>query len=157
MILDKGKPQVKIFSDGACSGNPGPGGWGTILQFTDPAGRLHEKELSGGEPHTTNNRMELTGVISGLEALVTPCAVTLTTDSRYVVDSITKRWVYAWQKKGWIKSDKKPALNVDLWERLLPLLEKHQVTFVWVKGHAGHPENERCDRLAVAQRDRHAY
>ena len=156
MILEKGKPQVLIFSDGACSGNPGPDGWGTILQFTDAAGKLHEKELSGGEPHTTNNRMELTGVISGLEALVTPCAVTLTTDSRYVVDSITKRWVYAWQKKGWIKSDKKPALNVDLWERLLPLLEKHQVTFVWVKGHAGHPENERCDQLAVAQRDRNA-
>ncbi len=155
MILNQGLPQVEIFSDGACSGNPGPGGWGTILQFRTN-GKLHEKELSGGDPHTTNNRMELSAVIAGLEALKMPCAVTLTTDSRYVVDSITKGWVYGWKKKGWVKSDKKPALNVDLWEKLLPLLQKHQVNFVWVKGHAGHPENERCDALAVAQRDLHS-
>ena len=142
---------VEMFSDGACSGNPGPGGYGVILRF---AGR--EKELSGGEAMTTNNRMELLGVIEGLSALKEPCRVVLTTDSRYVVDSVTNGWVYGWKKKGWIKSDKKPALNVDLWERPLPLLEKHNVTFNWVKGHAGHPENERCDRLAVEQRDLHA-
>ena len=138
--------QVYIFTDGACSGNPGPGGWGTVLRFGE-----HEKELSGGEASTTNNRMELTAVIEGLKALKEPCAVTLTTDSKYVCDSVTKGWVYGWKKRGWVKSDKKPALNVDLWEQLLPLLEKHKVQFVWVKGHAGHPENERCDRLAVEQ------
>ena len=112
-----------------------------------------EKELSGGEKATTNNRMELTGVIKGLTALKRPCRVILTTDSKYVCDSINKGWLYGWKKKGWIKSDKKPVLNVDLWEQLLPLLEKHEVTFNWVKGHAGHPENERCDKLAVEQRD----
>ena len=138
--------QVEIFTDGACSGNPGAGGWGTVLRFGE-----HEKELSGGEAHTTNNRMELTAVIEGLKALKEPCQVTLTTDSKYVCDSVVKKWVYGWKKKGWKKSDGKPALNVDLWEQLLPLLEKHQVTFVWVKGHAGHPENERCDRVAVTQ------
>ena len=142
--------QVQIFTDGACSGNPGPGGWGTVLRFGE-----HEKELSGGEASTTNNRMELTAVIEGLKALKEPCAVTLTTDSKYVCDSVTKGWVYGWKKRGWVKSDKKPALNVDLWEQLLPLLEKHKVTFVWVKGHAGHPENERCDRLAVEQSQRY--
>lgn len=115
-----------------------------------------EKELSGGDSSTTNNRMELMGVIRGLSALKRPCRVILTTDSKYVCDSINKGWVYGWKKKGWIKSDKKPALNVDLWEQLLPLLEIHDVTFNWVKGHAGHPENERCDRLAVEQRDIHA-
>lgn len=137
---------VQIFTDGACSGNPGPGGWGTVLRFGE-----HEKELSGGAADTTNNRMELTAVIEGLKALKEPCEVTLTTDSKYVCDSILKRWVYGWRARGWKKSDGKPALNVDLWEQLLPLLEKHKVTFVWVKGHAGHPENERCDRLAVEQ------
>ena len=139
---------VEIFTDGACSGNPGPSGYGVVLRY----GKT-EKELSGGDANTTNNRMELLGVITALEALKEPCQVVLTTDSRYVVDSVTKGWVYSWKKKNWIKSDKKPALNVDLWERLLPLLEKHKVTFNWVKGHAGHPENERCDRLAVEQRD----
>ena len=139
---------IEMFSDGACSGNPGPGGYGVVLRYNGK-----EKELSGGDANTTNNRMELMGVIMGLAALKEPCKVTLTTDSKYVVDSITKGWVYNKKKKGWIKSDKKPALNVDLWEKLLPLLETHEVTFVWVKGHAGHPENERCDRLAVAQRD----
>ena len=137
---------VEIFTDGACSGNPGPGGWGVMLRFG-----AHEKELSGGAADTTNNRMELSAVIAGLQALKEPCEVTLTTDSTYVCDSINKGWVYGWQKRGWIKSDKKPALNVDLWETLLPLLNKHRVTFVWVKGHDGHPENERCDRLAVAE------
>ena len=136
---------VELFTDGACSGNPGKGGWGAILRF---AGR--EKELCGGEMQTTNNRMELTAVIRGLEALKEPCQVRLTSDSKYVIDAITQGWVYGWQRNGWRKADKKPALNVDLWEQLLPLLERHQVEFVWVKGHQGHPENERCDKMAVA-------
>ncbi|SDB46801.1 ribonuclease HI [Ruminococcaceae bacterium FB2012] len=137
--------KVQIFSDGACSGNPGPGGWGTILRFGE-----HEKELSGGEKSTTNNRMELTAVIKGLEALKEPCEVEFFTDSKYIIDSVTKGWALKWKNNGWVKPDKKPALNPDLWERLLELLEIHKVTFNWVKGHAGHPENERCDRLAVA-------
>lgn len=137
--------KVQIFSDGACSGNPGPGGWGTILRFGE-----HEKEMSGGEKETTNNRMELTAVIKGLEALKEPCEVEFFTDSKYIIDSVTKGWAAKWKNNGWIKPDKKPALNPDLWERLLSLLEIHNVTFNWVKGHAGHPENERCDRLAVA-------
>ena len=137
--------KVSIYTDGACSGNPGKGGWGAVLVYNGT-----EKEMSGFEAETTNNRMELTAVIRALAALREPCLVTLTTDSKYVCDAVTKGWVYGWRKKGWIKSDKKPALNVDLWERLLPLLKYHEVEFVWVKGHAGHPENERCDRLAVA-------
>ena len=140
--------EVAIFTDGACSGNPGPGGWGAVLRCD---GR--EKELSGGEAHTTNNRMELTGVIEALSALKYPCKVTLTTDSKYVVDGITKGWAQGWRKRGWKKSDGKPALNPDLWERLLELIAVHDVEFCWIKGHAGHEENERCDRLAVAQRD----
>ncbi len=140
---------VEIFTDGACSGNPGPGGWGTILRFNGA-----EKELSGGEPQTTNNRMELTAVIEGLKALKRPCRVIVTTDSKYVCDGITKGWAVSWRKKGWKKGDGKPALNPDLWGQLLDLLEKHDVKMVWVKGHAGHPENERCDALAVMQRDR---
>lgn len=143
--------EVQIFSDGACSGNPGPGGYGVILRCDG-----YEKELSGGEPHTTNNRMELLGVITGLEALKYPCRVVIQTDSRYVVDGIEKGWARSWRKNGWIKSDKKPALNSDLWERLLNLLERHEVKFTWIKGHAGHPENERCDKLATAQRDQYA-
>ncbi len=139
---------VEIYSDGACSGNPGPGGWGAILRCD---GR--EKELSGGEPYTTNNRMELTGVIEALSALKFPCEVKVTTDSKYVVDGIEKGWAQGWKKRGWKKSDGKPALNPDLWEKLLELLAVHDVEFCWIKGHAGHPENERCDRLAVAQRD----
>ncbi len=138
--------QVEIFTDGACSGNPGPGGWGALLRCGE-----HEKELSGGEAETTNNRMELSAVIAALSALKRPCKVTLTTDSKYVVDSVTKGWAKKWQANGWIKPDKKPALNPDLWEKLLALLEVHDVHFIWVKGHAGHPENERCDELAVAQ------
>ena len=138
--------QVEIFTDGACSGNPGPGGWGAILRYNGV-----EKELSGGEKNTTNNRMELSAVIFALKALKMPCEVTVTTDSKYVYESITKGWVYSWQKNNWRKADKKPALNVDLWTELLELLSKHQVTFNWVKGHNEHPENERCDRLAVAE------
>ena len=143
--------KVEIFTDGACSGNPGPGGYGVVLRCGE-----HIKELSGGERETTNNRMELTGVIRGLEALKYPCEVTLTTDSRYVVDSVTKGWVYGWKKRGWIKSDKKPALNVDLWQELLPLLETHRVSWNWVKGHADTAKNNRCDELAVAQSRAHA-
>ena len=137
--------QVEIFTDGACSGNPGPGGWGAVLRYN---GR--EKELSGGEKATTNNRMELTAVIKALEQLKEPCKVMLTTDSKYVSDGIGKGWAVSWQKNGWRKADKKPALNPDLWEKLLELLKVHDVTINWVKGHAGHPENERCDELAVA-------
>ena len=136
--------KVEIFTDGACSGNPGPGGYGVILR----SGELY-KELSGGEAHTTNNRMELLGVITGLSALKYPCEAVITSDSKYVIDSITKGWAKKWQANNWIKSDKKKALNIDLWEQLLALLEKHKVTFNWVKGHAGHPVNERCDELAV--------
>ncbi|MBQ7129127.1 MAG: ribonuclease HI [Clostridia bacterium] len=138
--------KIEIFTDGACSGNPGPGGWGAVLRYNGV-----EKELSGGEKQTTNNKMELTAVIMALSALKEPCEVTLTTDSKYVCDSITKGWVYSWQKNNWRKSDKKPALNADLWQKLLLLLKKHKVDFVWVKGHAGHPENERCDKLAVME------
>jgi len=138
--------KVEIFTDGACSGNPGPGGWGAILRYAG-----HEKELSGGEADTTNNRMELTAVIEALKALKEPCDVTVTTDSKYVCDAITKGWAESWRAKGWRKADNKPALNPDLWEELLNLLSRQRVTFVWVKGHNDHPENERCDRLAVAQ------
>ena len=138
--------KVEIFTDGACSGNQGPGGWGAILRYNGV-----EKELSGGEKDTTNNRMELTAVISALKALKMPCEAVITTDSKYVFESVTKGWVYSWQKNGWRKADKKPALNIDLWTELLELLSKHQVTFNWVKGHNEHPENERCDRLAVAE------
>ena len=138
------KKFVEIFTDGACSGNPGPGGWGAVLRFGQ-----REKELCGGETDTTNNRMELTAVIEALSALKEPCSVKLTTDSKYVCDAITKGWVYSWKQNGWKKADKKPALNIDLWEKLLPLLATHEVEFCWVKGHAGHPENERCDTLAV--------
>ena len=138
--------KVQIYTDGACSGNPGPGGWGAILRFGSA-----EKELSGGEKQTTNNRMELTAVITALEALKEPCEVELYSDSKYIIDAVQKGWAKSWQAKGWVKSDKKPALNPDLWERLLALLDKHRVEFIWVKGHAGHPENERCDRLAVAE------
>ena len=144
--MEMTRPHVEIFTDGACSGNPGAGGWGAILRF---GGR--EKELSGGEKETTNNRMELTAVIEALSALKKPCSVTLTTDSQYVVNAVEKRWIYAWKAKNWRKSDGKPALNVDLWEKLLPLLETHSVGFVWIRGHNGHPENERCDALAVAE------
>ncbi|CAB1241258.1 ribonuclease HI, degrades RNA of DNA-RNA hybrids [Ruminococcaceae bacterium BL-6] len=137
--------QVQIFTDGACQGNPGPGGWGAILRYQ---GR--EKEISGGEAQTTNNRMELRAVIEALSLLKEPCEVTLCSDSRYVCDAIEKGWAKSWKRNGWRKADKKPALNSDLWERLLELLTVHRVTVAWVRGHDGHPENERCDRLAVA-------
>lgn len=139
---------VDIYTDGACRGNPGKGGWGAVLVAD---GR--EKELSGGEPLTTNNRMELIGAITALEALKYPCEVTLTSDSKYLTDTINKGWLVSWQAKGWRKADKSQVLNVDLWQRLLPLLEIHKVTFVWVRGHAGHPYNERCDALATAYAD----
>ncbi len=142
---------VEIFTDGACSGNPGPGGYGAILRY-----KGREKEISGGEAHTTNNRMELTAVIKALEALKFPCHVTITTDSKYVSEAITQGWAQGWKKRGWKKSNGTPALNPDLWEQLLALLEVHTVKFNWIKGHAGHPENERCDRLAVEQRDFYA-
>ena len=137
---------VTINTDGACSGNPGPGGWGAILEWQG-----HEKELSGGEASTTNNRMELTAVLTALLLLKEPCAVELYSDSKYVVDAIEKGWLYGWQKKGWIKSDKKPVLNVDLWQQLLPQLARHDVRFHWVKGHAENEKNNRCDQLAVAE------
>ena len=139
---------VDIYTDGACRGNPGKGGWGAVLVAD---GR--EKELSGGEPLTTNNRMELIGAITALEALKYPCEVTLTSDSKYLTDAINKGWLVSWQAKGWRKADKSQVLNVDLWQRLLPLLETHKVTFVWVRGHAGHPYNERCDALATTFAD----
>ena len=143
--------KVSIYTDGAARGNPdGPGGYGVVLEYVDPKGELHVKELSGGYVRTTNNRMELTAVISALSALKEPCHVELYTDSKYVADAVMKRWVYAWKAKGWVKSDKKPALNVDLWEKLLPLLKTHEVTWHWVKGHAENEKNNRCDKLAVA-------
>ena len=136
---------VTIYTDGACRGNPGPGGWGAILVYNG-----HEKELSGGERETTNNKMELTAVIMALSALKEPCIVELYSDSTYVINGLSKGWAVSWRKNGWRKADKKPALNADLWQRLLDLLDRHEVTVRWVKGHDGHPENERCDRLAVA-------
>ena len=137
---------VTIYTDGACSGNPGPGGWGAILEWQG-----HEKELSGGEAQTTNNRMELTAVLTALSLLKEPCTVELYSDSKYVVDAIDKGWLYGWQKKGWIKADKKPVLNVDLWQQLLPELARHDVHLHWVKGHAENEKNNRCDQLAVAE------
>ena len=135
-------PQVEMFTDGACKGNPGPGGWGVLIR----AG-AREKELSGGEPHTTNNRMELMAAIEGLKALKRPCRVRLHTDSIYVRDGITK-WIHNWQRNGWRTSDKKPVKNAELWQELLAAAAPHEIDWRWVKGHSGHPENERADRLA---------
>ena len=140
--------KVNIYTDGACRGNPGHGGWGAVLVY----GSI-EKELSGGEPNTTNNRMELSAVIAALSALKEPCEVTLTTDSQYVVNAIEKGWLDNWLKNNWRKSDRGEVLNVDLWRELLVLLDTHTVSFVWVKGHNGHPYNERCDKLATAFAD----
>ena len=137
---------VTLYTDGACSGNPGPGGWGAILEWGGV-----EKELSGGEMSTTNNRMELTAVIRGLQALKEPCIVELYSDSKYVIDALEKGWAWGWKKRGWVKSDKKPALNPDLWEILLGLTQVHDIRCHWVKGHAQNPKNNRCDELAVAQ------
>ena len=138
---------VRIYSDGACSGNPGPGGYGTVLLFTS-GGQTFRKEISGGFRETTNNRMEITGVIEGLSALKEPCAADVYTDSRYVVDAIEKGWVRRWKANNWMRDKKSPALNADLWQRMLELLDIHKVHFHWLKGHAGHAENERCDEMA---------
>jgi ribonuclease HI len=133
---------VEIATDGACKGNPGPGGWGVLIRSGS-----NEKELSGGEPMTTNNRMELTAAIEGLNALTRPCAVTLSTDSRYVMDGLTK-WIHGWKRNGWRTADKKPVKNAELWQALLAAAERHEIKWVWVKGHAGHPDNERADKLS---------
>ena len=140
---------IEMFTDGACKGNPGPGGWCAILRYNGV-----EKVISGGEKDTTNNRMELSAVLFGLKALKEPCHITLQSDSKYVLDSISKGWVYGWQKKSWKKSDGKPALNVDLWQQLLVEIAKHDIEYVWIKGHAGHPENERCDAQAVKESEK---
>lgn len=144
---------VDIYSDGSSRGNPGPGGYGTVLRFRDEAGVAHEKELSCGYAHTTNNRMELLGAIVGLEALKRPCEVTLYTDSQYVVNAFEQHWIDGWIQKGWKNAQKQPVKNKDLWQRLLAAKKQHDVTFVWVKGHAGHKENERCDTLATLAAD----
>ena len=140
---------VTIYTDGACSGNPGPGGWGAILRYGEA-----EKVLSGGEPETTNNRMELQAVIHALQALKEPCVVELWSDSRYVVDALEKGWARSWRERGWRRADKKPALNPDLWETLLPLTELHELHCHWVKGHAENEFNNRCDALAVREREK---
>lgn len=135
---------VYLYTDGACSGNPGPGGYGAILKYGK-----YEKEICGGDENTTNNRMELLGVIKGLEALNEPCHVVLTSDSKYVIDALTLGWAEKWKQNGWMRNKKDAALNPDLWERLLQLTSNHEMEYNWVKGHAGHPENERCDKMAV--------
>lgn len=140
------RKHIQLYTDGACLGNPGPGGWCAILKYNE-----HEKVLSSGSPDTTNNRMELTAVIEGLNCLKEPCSVTLYTDSQYVANGLLKGWAEGWRRRGWKKSDGKPALNSDLWDRLLRLTEIHEVDIVWIKGHAGHPENERCDSIAVKE------
>lgn len=138
--------KVYLYTDGSCRKNPGPGGWGAILRYGNA-----ERELSGGEAETTNNRMELTAVIEGLSALKEQCEVELCTDSKYVADGLSKGWAKSWKTRGWKKADKSPALNPDLWDRLLELYDYHKVDIVWVKGHAGHPENERCDEMAQSE------
>ena len=138
--------QVTIYTDGACSGNPGPGGWGAILRY-----RNIERAISGGEAETTNNRMELTAVLRAFSLLKEPCEVTLCSDSKYVMDGLSKGWAESWRRNGWRKSDKKPALNADLWQQLLEAVQPHEIHYQWIKGHAGHPENERCDAMAVAE------
>ena len=142
--------QVDVFTDGACKGNPGPGGWGALLRMGK-----HEKELCGGEVQTTNNRMEMTAVIAALNALIEPCAVTVHTDSRYVIDGITK-WVDGWKKRGWVNASKQPVKNADLWHDLIAAAARHTIAWQWVKGHSGHPENERVDRIASDEADRQA-
>ena len=134
--------RVEIFTDGACKGNPGPGGWGALLRLGK-----HEKELFGSDPHTTNNRMEMTAAIRALEALIEPCEVLLHTDSKYVMDGIT-RWVHGWKRNGWVTASKKPVQNAELWHDLIEVAAKHKIEWIWVKGHSGHPENERVDKLA---------
>ena len=141
-MTDEPQTKVEIFTDGACKGNPGPGGWGAVIRMG-----AHEKELSGGETPTTNNRMEMTAAIEALNALTRPCAVTLYTDSKYVMDGLTK-WVKGWQRNGWKTADKKPVKNADLWQQLIDASAPHRIEWEWVKGHSGHPENDRADRLA---------
>ena len=146
--------QVRIYTDGAARGNPdGPGGYGTVLEYTDTKGNLHTKEISQGYVQTTNNRMELMAVIAGLEALNRPCDVELYSDSQYVVNAFNQHWIESWIKKGWKRGKNEPVKNVDLWQRLLKAKEPHHVTFIWVKGHDGHPQNERCDTLATTAAD----
>ena len=146
--------KVQIYTDGAARGNPdGPGGYGAVLQYVDRQGVLHEKELSAGYVRTTNNRMELMAAIAGLEALTRPCQVELYSDSKYLVDAFNQHWIDSWVKKNWVNSQKKPVKNPDLWKRLLKAMEPHQVTFIWVKGHDGHVQNERCDKLATSAAD----
>ena len=148
-----GRMDVTIYTDGSARGNPGPGGYGTILRYTDPQGETHERELSCGFRNTTNNRMELLAAIVGLEALKRPCAVTLYSDSQYLVKAFNDRWIDGWLARGWKSASKQPVKNVDLWQRLLAAKKPHDVQFVWVKGHAGHDMNERCDALATAAAD----
>lgn len=142
--------KVEIYTDGACSGNPGAGGYGSILRYKDINGIYHEKELSAGYKLTTNNRMELLAVIVGLEALKRPCKVTITSDSKYFIDAFEQKWIDGWQKNNWKNASKKPVKNVDLWQRLLTAMKPHDIDLVWIKGHNGHEFNERCDKLAVA-------
>lgn len=150
----RNRMNVTIYTDGSARGNPdGPGGYGCVLQYIDKNGMLHEKELSAGYQKTTNNRMELMGVIAGLEALTKPCAVTIVSDSKYVTDAFNQHWIEGWIKKGWKRGKNEPVKNIDLWKRLLQAMEPHQVIFTWVKGHAGHPENEKCDMLATTAAD----
>ncbi len=141
--------KVNVYTDGACRGNPGKGGWGAILEY-----KGIRREMSGGERETTNNRMELTAVIEALSALKEPCEVTLYSDSKYVIDGLSKGWARSWKKNGWKKADKSPALNPELWDKLLELTDYHTLEYVWIKGHDGHPENERCDTLATTQADK---
>ena len=145
--------QVEIYSDGSSRGNPGPGGYGTLLRFVNAEGAVHEKELSQGYAETTNNRMELLGAIVGFESLKRPCKVDYYSDSQYDVKAFTDDWISGWLVRGWKNAQKKPVKNVDLWKRLLAAVEPHQVSYHWVRGHAGHPENERCDALATAAAD----
>ena len=146
--------KVEVYTDGSARGNPdGPGGFGSVLHYRDAAGQLHVKEISAGYKRTTNNRMELMAAIAGLEALNRPCEVSLYSDSKYLVDAFNQHWIDGWLKRGWKKADKSPVKNVDLWERLLAAMKPHQVQYHWVKGHDGHPENERCDRLATSAAD----
>ena len=146
--------KVTIYTDGSARSNPeGPGGYGTVIHYTDTKGVLHEREYSAGYKRTTNNRMELMAVITGLEALTKPCDVEIVSDSKYVTDAFNQHWIDSWQKNNWKNSQKKPVLNDDLWKRLLQAMKLHNVTFTWVKGHAGHPENERCDFLATSAAD----
>ncbi len=149
-MTEENKPIVEIYTDGACSGNPGRGGYGAVLRYKKSDGNYAEKQLSEGFINTTNNRMELLAPIVALESLKTSCKVTLTSDSKYLIDAIEKKWIDNWQAKGWKTSDKKPVKNIDLWKRLITAMERHEIKFVWVKGHAGHEFNEICDKLAVS-------